>query len=347
MDVSNLFSVLPDILGLLPTLLYTMQWMFYLFFIWFYGSISMKGGKKHMPVIMDFGIKFLMGVLCLVGGIAFAGFVPFFSDGIMHIMQIDMLVAGLLVSVLLALAYRLITHDGDVMPGDTLDALRRKVVVLEEMLRKGAKHIAEKDARKMAEAKMPGYKADTAKLLGNEWEIDLKLGEKRGRVILDAWDGELKKRIKKLEVGQFFKDAQKVAGLALVIALIAASAVFFDGFPDPTDSFSSMFGVSMQDIASISESLRDNPLFVSEDCISPLSLTRYRSNFEDLEYVRDHIHEDESDKGLMEVSSGKGVNYMLRIDHEGKELILAIMDDLSLCYLTDGEFCGCLDGGQG
>jgi len=346
MEMSNFVSALPDIIVLLPVLLYVTQLLFYLFFMWFCGSIAIRGYKKHMSFVTGLGARLLAGIVCLVGGMSFSGFIPFFSKGFMHILQIDVLIAGLSVSILLAFALRLITYKEEWRkPNAMMDALKRKVMALEEMLRKGSKSIPEKEARKKAEGGLPGYKADSAKLVGNEWQVDLKLGDKVGKVILDAWNGEIKKKIKKFEVLEFFKDAHKLAGLLMIIAVVGASALFFEGFQDPNDTFTSMFGITMEDIVNMSASLRGNP-FISRDippgCISPIVLARYQKNFEDIDFVREHLHEDNSTKRIVEENSGKDVRSMLRLDHEGKDLILATTYDMSLCYLTDGKFCACL-----
>jgi hypothetical protein len=348
MDMSGLVTVLPDLLAMMPTALYVLQLAFYLFFIWFSGTIAMRGCRKAHSFVVENGIKFLSGVVCLVGGMSLAGFVPYLSNGVLQMLQADMIVAGLILSALLAIALRMITHDEDGRGSrDIVDSLLRKVAVLEEKLRNGAKALTDKEAMKRAEAALSGYKPSNARRIGNEWEIELKRGEKRGKVIIDAWDGEIKKKVSKFELAVLFRDGRKVSGLILVIVIVAASLAFFEGFPDPTESFSSIFGMSMDDIANLSDSLRDNP-FISgslpEECVSPFVFNSYQSQLSDKDFLLDHLYEDEAVERTVEQRSGEPVQIMIIIDHRGQELILAVTEGGKGCYLTDGVFCGCIDG---
>lgn len=346
MDMSGLVTVLPDLMAMLPAMLYVMQLTFYLFFIWFSGSIAMRGYRKVQSMAIGTGIRLLSGVICLVGGMSLAGFVPYLSKGVLNTLQLDMLVAGLILSAILALAFRMITHDQDERgPRDAVDSLRRKVAILEDKLRSGAKALTEKDAIKKAEAVMSGYKALKARMIGNEWEIDLKMGETPGKIIIDAWDGEIKKKVMKLDMSGFFKDSRKVIGLILVIAVVTVSLAFFEGFPDPTESFTSIFGMSMDDIGDLAASIRDNPFIsgdLTEGCVSPFVFNRYQTKLSDKDYLLDHLHEDEVAERTVEASSGEPVQIMIKIDHEGKELVLAVTDAGKGCYFTDGIFCGCI-----
>jgi hypothetical protein len=348
MAISGLASVLPDLLLILPTLLYAMEIIFYLFFIWFYGTISMFGYKKHKSIATIMGGKVLTGVVCLVGGVSFAGFVPFLSKGFLHALQLDSFVAGFSASVALAFALYLITHkDARLTPSYSVDSLKRKIVVLEDMLRKRALSLPAANAIKKAEYALRGYKAAGSKLIGNEWEVELKKGEDVGKVIIDAWDGEIKKVKMKFSLSDFFKDAHKVLGLLMIILVIGASVLFFEGFPDPNETFASMFGITMDDITNMSAALRDNPFVTGElapGCVSPLVFSRYQSQLQDKDFLLDHLYDDESTKSTVEMNSGDTVQIMLRLDHEGKDLILAITEKGKGCYLTDGTFCGCIDG---
>ncbi|MBN2330213.1 MAG: hypothetical protein JXC85_00180 [Candidatus Aenigmarchaeota archaeon] len=347
MDMSSMAAVLPDLLVMLPAMLYLLQIAFYLFFIWFCGSIAMRGYMKEHPFMLGFGIRFMSGAICLVGGLSLAGFVPYLSKGMLKMMQLDIMVAGLSVSLLLAIAYRMITHDeAGSLPGDVVDSLLRKVAVLEDKLKSGAHALTEKEAIRKAEAVLSGYKASKARMVGNEWDVELKQGERPGRVVIDAWDGEIKKKLSKLELSGFFKDARKLAGLIIIIAVVIAAIVFFEGFPDPTEGFTSLLGMDMSEIANMSASMRDSP-FLSGDldqgCASPAVFTIYEAQLTDKDFLLDHLHEDEELERIIEESSGEPSKIMIRMDHGGKELILAVTESGKGCYFTDGIFCGCIE----
>ncbi|MCK4714470.1 MAG: hypothetical protein KAT35_02760, partial [Candidatus Aenigmarchaeota archaeon] len=247
MGIESMVSSLPMLMSMLPLLMQATQIMFNLFFLWFFGSMAMRGYRGRKPFPMKTVGTLLVGSLCLVGGAAFSGFIPFVGSGILSIMQLDILIAGLLVSIVLAVALHLITHNNPSRrPEEMVDMLRRKVVTLEEMLKTKARHIAEADVRKIAEDAMKGYGAVTAKLIGNEYEVGMKRDKNEGKVIIDAWDGEIKNRIMhESGVSRFFRDTHKVAGFVMIIVVILASAVFFEGFSDPNEQLASMFGLSV------------------------------------------------------------------------------------------------------
>ena len=287
------------------------------------------------------------GLLCVVAGISLAGFVPFLNSGFFHMLQLDFTIAALSVSILLAIALHLMTRDGDYKkPEEVIDALRRKVAVLEGKLRDRAKHITDKEAKRIAEGGMQGYKAVKATLFCNEFEVELRSGEKAAKAIIDAWDGEIKQKNMRFEARRFFRDPHVIAGLLIIIAILAATAVFFEGFPDPTEAFTSMFGITMEDVANMSENLRDNPFTSGElppGCVSPFIFNTYKSQLTDRQFLLDHAYHDNSTRNVFEDKSLDTVSLMLRIDHEGRDVIMAFTESGKECYLTDGTFCGCIN----
>jgi len=351
MGLENLVSTLPEIMALIPTILYVSQIFIYIILMLFYGSIAMVGFRKRKTFVTGLLGRLVTGALCVLAGTSLSGFVPFFNKGFLKVLQIDTFIAGSVASILLLIALRLITYrDRTPSPGEVISKLQKKVTALEELLKSGGKQLSEKDARKIAEKEMDGFKAEKAKLAGHEWNIELKKGEKSAKMTLDAWDGEAKAKAgDDSGLGGFFRDPHKVSGLAIMLAVIIASVVFFEGFPNPGESFTSMFGLTMDDFANLSQSMKDLPPFLlgdNEGCISPIALAGLQSQLQDQEFVRSHVYENQGTKALVEGDAGEAVIRMIKMDHEGKEVILAVTEGLKLCYLTDGKFCGCLDSRQ-
>lgn len=348
MEIAGLLSTLPELIALIPTVLYVTQMMFYIFLIWFFGSFAMRGIRKHKTFVTGFFGKLLTGSLCLIGSMSFSGFVPFTDNLMAKLLQLDMLVSGMLVSLFFFLAFRLITHK-DHIPGprEIIFKMERKVAKLEDMLRKGSKHLSEENAKHIAEKEMVGFKAGKARIVGNEWEIELKKDQVNGKVILDAWDGEIKKKISdESSFVSFFRDAHKIAGLAVIVIVLAASALFFEGFPDPSRQMASIFGVSMDDITNLSQSLKNmpGPFTGGEGCVGQLALARYSSQMQDQDFLQEHTYEDEQTARVFEQNAGERVVLMLSLDYDGKEVIVGLMESPRICTLTGGNFCGCIDG---
>jgi len=350
MAFEDMFSAMPDIIAVMPALIYGTQVIFYIVFIWMCGSLAMLGWKKHTSFMPRTGLTLLTGLLCIFASASFAGFVPFFSTGVMHIFFVDAMIAGILVAAVLSAALLLITHGLVVpRPDDIAETLKKKVAVLEEKLRSKANQIQADDAKKIAEREMPGYAATSAKLIGDEWEVGLLKGDNAGKVVIDAWDGSVKQKMKKFDAVEFFSDVHRIIGFGVLIAVLVASVVFFEGFPNPSESFYSLFGITPDDMAGMSDSLRGNPFVAGnlpEGCIAPFFFTEYDAQFQDDQFLLDHLYENDSVKAMVEEKSADSVRMMIGIEHEGRGIVVAFTESKKSCYLTDGKFCACMEGRQ-
>ncbi len=348
MAMDSLLATLPAIMQMIPIIMQASQVIFYIFFIWFLGAISMRGFRGRKPFFLGFAGALLTGSLCLVGGSAFAGFIPFLSSGFFSMLQLDMIVAGIFVSILTMISLNLMTHEkAGWSPGEMIGILKRKVKGLEDMLERKARHITESEARKIAEGVMKGYKSTAAKLVGSDYEVTLKKKDMECRVVLDAWDGEVKEKIhQESKLVLFFRDPRKVVGLLMIIGLTAASLFFFEGFSNPMEEMSSIFGMDVDELGGLSSSLMDSPLISQEvppGCISPFELNSYYGQLQDEDFVINHIFEDETTERTVEENCMDEVLMMLKIDHEGQDVVMAFTRGEMFAYLTDGQFCMCMD----
>ena len=351
MDFSSIASSLPDILMMLPLILAVSQAFMYVVLAWLFGSVAVRGFRKKISVLFRMAAIFMTGFVCVLAGIAFAGFLPFLSSPVLRMMSLDMTVAGFIVCLALFCALRLITH-GHRLPSkdETIESLGRKVAALEDMMSKGKhRHITEKQAMELAEHALKGYRAAAAKLVGSEWEVSLSRGNSEGVVILDAWDGEVKHAASTGGLSDAVRDPKKLLGIMIIAAILIATAVFFEGFPDPSDIYSSVLGISVDDIVNMSKSMKGNPLFSGasgqqEGCANLMSIfTRYSSQLSDRDFILSHIYADDATTRVFKADRGAEVRVMLRFEDDGKVIILAYMDDGSSCYTTDGRFCGCVN----
>ncbi len=346
MDLGSIISAAPALLQMMPFLIKVSQVLFFLFFIWFFGSVSMRGFRARKPLSLGIGLTLLTGALCLVSSSAFSGFLPFLNEGMYKFLGLDMLAAGVISSLVIALSLNLMTHDqGKRDPREMVERLKRKVANLEDMLRSRKHHLSEGEVKKMAEGKMPGFKASSAKLVGNEFEVTLMKGKKEARIILDAWDGEVKKKLQsESAVVRFLRDPYKVSGLVILLAFLIASAAFFEGFYDPLSGMESALGIKMDDIGELASVIGDSPLIsdTPEGCVSMLVFTQYYERFQDADFVMDHVFEDEQISGLVEENCGKPL-MMVKVNHEGNDLIIAVTDNSRVGYVTDSTFCMCME----
>jgi hypothetical protein len=346
MGLGSIISAAPALLQMMPFLIRISQVLFYLFFIWFFGSMSMRGFRARKPLSLGIGLTLITGALCIVSSSALSGFIPFLNEGMYRFLGIDILAAGVISSIVIALSLNLMTHDqGKRDPREMVERLKRKVANLEDMLRSRKHHISEGDAKKIAEEKMSGFKASSARLVGNEFEVTLMKGKKEAKLVLDAWDGEEKKRIQtESSVARFFRDPYKVSGFVILILFMAASAMLFEGFYDPLSGMESTLGIDIDDISELASVIGGSPLVsdTPEGCVSMLVFTQYYERFQDSDFVMDHVFEDEQISGLVEEKCGKPL-MMVKINHEGNDLIIAMTDNKRVGYVTDTTFCACME----
>lgn len=351
MGLEGIASSLPAVLAMLPGMILYAQLGLYLFLIWTYGSMSMAGCHWRRGFAASLGCKALIGSVALVGGLSFSAFVPYLGSGILGALQADVLAAGLATSLVLLVSLRLLTHgSGSPKPAELAERLRKKVEGLEGLLKDKAKAITQKDAFRLAEKSAAGYKAEGGKLSGHEWTVDLKKGSSSATVVLDAWDGEVKKVARQGSAARaILGDGRKALGIVLMAAVILASLFFFRGFPDPEKSFEEFSGISMGDVRNLSQSLGGLPAFVGGEgngCVSPVVFAKYYSQLRDQEFVKSHLYTDPQASELVRQGSGEDVAAMVRIEHEDKDLVLAFTTGMKTCWLTDGVFCGCIDATQ-
>ena len=100
-----------ELMAVLPELLFTVQIIMYVFLILFFGSISILGLRTYFNWIFRLLIRIGIGFLALITGIAMSSMLPFFKDGIWALMQADLIVGGLITSIILGIALFLITFD--------------------------------------------------------------------------------------------------------------------------------------------------------------------------------------------------------------------------------------------
>ncbi|UCD02768.1 MAG: hypothetical protein JSV63_03210 [Candidatus Aenigmatarchaeota archaeon] len=347
MSLEGIVSTLPEIIGMLPLIMQASQIMFFVFFIWFFGTMTMKGFRGKRPLFVSTVGTLVIGALCLVAATSFSGFIPFLSKGLLSVLQLDVILAGVLVSVIFSFALSLMTHTSSPWsPSERVKLLERKVANLEELLRRRAHHISDHEAMHIAEHVMNGYKARHAKLVGNEYEVILKKNGKEGRVVIDVWDGEVKSMIfHESALRRFFTDPTKLMGLLIFVAVTSAALLFFEGFPNPADDITSMFGLDIDALGSMASMFGQNPLLggeVPQGCVSPTIFVEYADELQDRQYILDHLYDDDEVASIIENNCGPP-RMMIRFFHLGNEVIMGFTPDGRMGYTTDRIFCSCID----
>ena len=109
MAISSLAQNAPAFLQHLPTLLFLSDVMFYVFGTLFFGSIAVKGFRGYLHPLAHFGLRVLMGIAGMIGGLAFQGWLPFLNTGIYQLFRLDILAGALISSAVFGVGLYLIS----------------------------------------------------------------------------------------------------------------------------------------------------------------------------------------------------------------------------------------------
>jgi len=127
-SILRLFEFLPQLLSIAQTVIYVI-------FAWFFGAIALKGLKKHLVFPARIVLTFCVGFVCLVFGIALSGYMVFFQDSVFRLFQLDLLIGGLVSSVILAVAFYLMSRRIErTDPKTLINRLKKRVGLLEGLL---------------------------------------------------------------------------------------------------------------------------------------------------------------------------------------------------------------------
>jgi hypothetical protein len=343
----SLFSIIE----MLPQILLITQIVMYLALAWAFGSVAFIGMKKRLSFAIRIIAMLGAGFLCLVIGAALRKYMFFFEGTILQTFQIDFFLAGLMGSVIIAFAFYTITRKEKKTDKDSMiKKLQERVSLLEGILLKyHVPMLGEEEVRKTAETLVPGFAARHADLKGSDWEILLEKEERKAKVILGGYTGEVKK-IEHIGMN-LLSDPLRIIGIGLVVSLLAFSLINFGGFPNIFEGVASLLGMSPEQFNMLMGGSEDLP----EGCVSAMRLlTRHGISV----LGGEGSYTNEEVKGMIESETGRKVMLMYETDFEGRDYILSItlpgeMDFLSMtnediiknsevCSSTEEIFCNCL-----
>ncbi|NIO19428.1 MAG: hypothetical protein GTN76_01435 [Candidatus Aenigmarchaeota archaeon] len=326
----RLFELLPQFLSIAQTVIYVIL-------AWFFGAIALKGLRKHLIFPVRMVLTFCIGFLCVISGIVISNYIPFLQDAMFRLFQVGLTVGGLISSIILAVALYMMSRKIERTDSKTLiEKLKKRVGLLEGVL---VEHkippMREEDVRRKAEKLVPGYQFRHAGLNKMDWEVSLMKGKKKAKVIMGAYDGEVKMIEHDMsKVEALISDPLRVVGIGIIIFILGFSLINFRGFPSMMEGLPSLFGLSPDELSGV---LGGDDGNLPEGCISAGRLAlKYNPKLP--------VFEDESVEAIIESQSGTDVQWMYRIDYDGTDYILAIDTNFeNICSATMDKFCQCIE----
>jgi hypothetical protein len=338
MAAENIVTLASNIFSLLPQILELAQLAMYIFLVFFFGGIVVKGIGLRLNFFLKTLLVIAAGAVCLLAGKAIALYLPFLGEGMFRLFQLDVFAGGIITAFLLSLSLYLITAG---LGKDELKEVKEQLAKLKGLLisSRVIKPVAEHQALKMAE-KATGLKADSAEIKGDEWRVVVKEGEKERLVVLDALTAEVKSILHKSKIGTFFSRKSRIAGVLLLISLLVFILLNFRGLPTITDSLSEI-GLSPETLSGFSDTLKQQQgLLDKSECTEAIPVLQDQQALSEAQ-----VYSDEATKSMFDEQSGSKVSVMRRVVKNGMELIFGFTENRKVCFTSNGSFCGCFDAG--
>lgn len=322
--------LLSDIIETLPQLLMLAQIAMYFVLSWIFGSLAFRGMKKKIPFAIRIVAMLGAGLLCVVAGAALRGFMSFFKGTIFEIIQLDLFIGGIIAAGMLWGAFYFITRDEkEEADSNVVKKLTERVKLLEGLL---VKHkiptLKEDEVKKTAETLAKGYKAKEVKLNNTDWEVVLEKKGKVAIVVLGAYTGE----VKAIDYSKTpFSDPLRLGGIAVIIALLVFSVLFFKGLPSVTEGVASMLGMSDEQFKALT-----GGTMLPEGCVPTVRILMSQG----INMVgSESAYMDDALKAKIESATGRKVLVMQKTEFQGDEFTLAITfpQDMNVTGMTSEQ----------
>lgn len=276
---------LNEIVAGLPVLLQVMQIVTMVFFVLFFGSIVMFGFRAYASFWKKLGLRLLFGIFALFSGAAIRNMLPLPDSIFVNLIQLDMILAGLISSIIFAISLFLLS----------------RALSSEKSIKKAITRLEEK--------------------LSNERSI---------------------KRPKNPAKNIWF-----IAGIVIMAAFLIFSAFNYTGLPNMEDNIMGTFGITQEDLESLSDLANDpnsiisTDLDLSSECLDALVvMSKHVNDFNSLlvDYNEPVL------RAAMQAEAGEDIAMFKQGIIEGVDVVLGVAMSGTTCVGTGNEVCKCVQG---
>ncbi|MFH1294387.1 MAG: PepSY domain-containing protein [Candidatus Aenigmatarchaeota archaeon] len=331
MAVEELVPIMQDMLRSIPIILQGFEILAIAVAVLFFGKMVVKGLRKK-PESLKLPLIILTGIFCLLAAPVVYSFLNLNLE-LLAIFQPEIIIGGLLSAFITGLALWLLTSG---LKDDRYAVLWNEIESLKEILTKSKvlKTLTDKEAKKIAEDTIQA-KPLKAVLTKDAWNVQTDKNGRDVTVAIDAVTGRVRRVIwhKSRFMNYLMTDKLRIIGLVILLGFIILVAGLFRGFPSFNLPLESM-GMSADLFTDLADMGNE---FAPEGCISLYELQQMIDARSPLPQ-----HEDEEMADVFKNRSGKRAIQMILLE-EKRNIILAVMEDNSLCYSQAGNFCRCVD----
>ncbi len=299
-DISSL-GEMAGLLQNLPEIMFWAQIVIYIFLIFFFGSIAMKGYKGYLQGKLHLLLRIGSGFVCLVTGIGLSSFLPFVSENmILKISQIDLIIGGAISSIVLLVSLYIITlrFPRSVIINKKIEALRQT--------------LAKTKDRPPSPRKIDPYMIIGVVII----IIFLIISLMNFRGFPNMTEDMLSQLgITPEELSQMGDLLGGTGGNGGLEGLLPEGVVIEGGKP-----------LNQQ---------------TPECMSAMLAMTSIQDQLQDPEFLMSHSYSNEGIESMIERESGKNVMQMFRVTEGGSDIIIAVTEDMFSCFATPSELCLC------
>jgi hypothetical protein len=341
LDVTGLLDTLPMMLSAMPMLFQAMEVIGYVFLIFFFGSIAVKGIRSRMSFIFRFFLRISFGFLCIISASVLEPFLPF-GGGIFQLFQVNLMVAGVISGAVFAAGLYMLTYGMTPAIHDItskMQVMARQLERIEGVLkkRKMLKQLTDKEAMSKAKKHIKqDFKALNADLRDDIWKVRLvnKKGNK-AMVLVDSYSGEIKDVMRGLRI---HLDPVKVIGIAIIAAFAVYAFTSFTGLPSFSENFFSFMGISEDDFNQLTQALGGGT--ASQGCPNTLGVLQ---KFNDDMTTGNLVEYNSAETRNLVEAEGYTVDRMYRVTYSGSQYIVALTTDFTFCIATQTAVCQCIN----
>ena len=275
--------------------------MIYIFLIFFFGSIAMKGYKGYLQGKLHLLLRIGSGFVCLITGIGLSSFLPLVSENmILKIAQIDLIIGGAISSLVLLVSLYIITLR---FPRSLV--IKKRIEKLEEKLKKTKDRPP--SPRKVDPFIIVGVAIIAVFLI-------ISLMNFRGFPNMTE-DLLSQMGITPEELSQMGDLLGGAGGNGGLEGLLPEGMVIEGGKPIEEQS--------------------------PECTSTILAIASIQNQIQDPEFLMSHMYSNQAVESMIERESGKTVIQMFRVTEGGNDIIIAMTEDMFSCIGTPTQFCLC------
>lgn len=331
MAIEDLAANLLGLIELMPLFVQIFTIVALFLAVLFYGGLAVKGLRRS-PGALKFPLIVGSGLLCIAAAPVIYSFLNI-DLGPLEVFQPQLIIGGIIATIITNISFWMISSG---LEDRRFEQLVGEVQELKKLLleKKVIKPLSDNDAKRIA-GDATKCKPTKATMGEGFWDVLLDNNGKDVKVMVDSVTGNVRdvQWHSSPIVNFLLADKLRIVGIVLIVAMIGVTVTMFKGLPTFQATLEGM-GLTPELFSELSEA--GNQYAVPEGCTS---LYEVQKMIDAQDY---EPYDDQTMKATFEQERGSTVSEMYLLERE-RNIIIAVMEDTSICYSQAGQFCRCAE----